>query len=246
MDLRLHRLAVLAALALTGPVACSDGASDPLAPLPVAEGRKGPRPGGGGGGGGGGPFVEDFDVWDPARWTAGDHALGRGWLSPDNVNVAGGLLTLRLPAGTFDGGEIRSADKVRYGTYEARIRAADAPGSLSTFFLYEFSKNAIDEIDVEIRAELGEVWFTTWQRSRQTNHLRVPVAFDPAADFHVYGIDWARGTVRFTIDGVVRATFTSGIPNAAMYVMANAWWPTWSGGDPPASDRAAAYDWIRW
>jgi hypothetical protein len=64
--------------------------------------------------------------------------------------VQGSQLLLRLPAGTLDGGEILSAKRVRYGTFEARVKAAAATGSVTAFFLYEGARSGNDEIDIEL------------------------------------------------------------------------------------------------
>jgi len=213
--------------------------------LPAAEARKG---GGNGppGTGGGDPVQDDFTAWNPDRWTEGDHPLGKGSFRPENVSVADDLLKLRLPADTYDGGEIRSAERLRWGTYEARIRVADAPGSIATFFLYEYTRTNNDEVDIEIFGDGSRrVMFTTWVRGRQTNHVVVVLPFDPSAGFHDYRIEWSPGAVRFAVDGVTRAEFTDGIPSSAMYVMANAWWPVWLDGPTPSEDRTSDYDWIR-
>ena len=215
--------------------ACSEASQSPTAPA-VFE-AKAPVPGGG----------DEFDVWNPSLWVAGDHPLGRGHLDPDNVSVAGGELRLRLPAGTYDGGEVRSLARYGYGTYETRLRVARAPGSLTAFFLYENRRAAIDEIDIEIPGDGGRnVMFTVWTRSRQTNHRVMQLPFDPTADFHTYKIDYARGRVRFYVDGVLMTEFTKGLPSSSMHVMANAWWPTWLSGSTPTLDQWAAIDWIRY
>jgi hypothetical protein len=205
--------------------ACGDGMTTAPVDLPTSEARNnGNGNGRGGPGGDSGESLrqDDFTEWNPDRWTAGDHPLGKGSFYPENVSVGGDLLTLRLPAGTYDGGEIRSAERLRRGIYEARIRAADAPGAITAFFLYEYDYKGSDEVDIEIFGDgTGRVMFTTWVRDRQTNHVEVVLPFDPTADFH------------------------DGIPGSAMYVMANAWWPVWLNGPPPAEDRNAAFDWIR-
>jgi endo-1,3-1,4-beta-glycanase ExoK len=188
-----------------------------------------------------------WDGWDPSRWSVGDHPLGRGYFQPANVAVENGLLLLKMPAGTYNGGEILTRSQYRYGVYEARMRVANAPGSLTAFFLYQGVRNNNDEIDIEIFGDATRtVMFTTWVRGRQTNHRSVTLPFDPRADFHDYRIEWERKSLRFYVDGALMATFTSGIPGAQMYVMANAWWPTWLTGGPAVGNQSAAFDWIRY
>src|SRR5919202_3307557 len=67
-------------------------------------------------------FSDDFDSFDTNRWSKGAHNLGRSYLDPNNVDVADGNLTIKLPANTLNGGEIASNDLYGYGSYSARIK----------------------------------------------------------------------------------------------------------------------------
>jgi len=49
----------------------------------------------------------------------GAHALGRGSVRADHVALGEGAASLTLPAGSFDGAEIRSVERFGYGTYSA-------------------------------------------------------------------------------------------------------------------------------
>ena len=218
----------------------------PDAPASFARGGNGGGKGGGGNGGSGeDPIVEEFDVWDPSAWIAGDHPLGRGWLDPANVSHESTTLLLALPAGSYDGAEIRSASRVRFRNVEVRLRSPSAPGSISAFFLYEFAPRRNDEIDIEILnggTDPGQILFTTWIGGRQTNHIAKTLPFDPAAGFHDYRIEWSRERVRFLVDGGLMQEWTTGVPRDAMYVMSNAWWPTWLSGPKPDTPRLHEID----
>ncbi len=236
-------VAALAVL-LTTAGACSDAALSPTEPelTPTAEFARGGK-----GKPGGDVVTHDFEVLDPSLWEPGNHPLGRGWFRPANVSAVDGNLELRIPAGGYDGGEIRSTDRPRGGVFEARIQAARAPGSLTAFFLYEFTESNIDEVDIEILGDgSGRVLFTTWLRSRQTNHSEVQLPFDPTADFHTYRIELTRKSVSFFVDDALVERFTRDIPWAAMHVMANTWYPTWLSGGPQSTDEATRIDWIRY
>ncbi len=217
----------------------------------LARGGNGGGNGGGGNGGGGNgggddgdsdaPLVEDFDLWDPSAWIPGDHPLGKGWLDPDNVSHGSNTLLLTLPAGSYDGAEIRSASRVQFRNVEVSLRTPEAPGSISAFFLYEFVRRRNDEIDIEIlNDESPEILFTTWVAGKQTNHVRLELSFDPTVDFHNYRIEWSRNRVRFLVDGELMQEWTEGIPRDAMYVMSNAWWPTWMNG--PTLNEARTHE----
>lgn len=189
---------------------------------------------------------EPFDTWDPSLWLTGNHQLGRGWVRSSNVSVQNGELSLTLPANTLDGGEVLSSRRVRYGTYEARLRSSSVMGSITAFFLYEGVRAGNDEVDIELIGGTRRVMFTTWVRGRQTNHQELTLPFDPWAAAHAYRIEYGRNVVRFFVDGVQLAQFSSSLPSAQLHVMANAWWPTWIAGGPYAAPDAAVIEWIRY
>jgi beta-glucanase (GH16 family) len=191
------------------------------------------------------PLDEPFDDLDPSVWQAGDHGLGLSWLDPANVSIAGGLLRLTTPAGTQDGAEIASVERAAGGTFEASMRCGLPGGALCAFFLYEgVQGNRNDEIDIEIIAGTRRLLMTTWVRGRQTNHTEITLSFDPAADFHLYGIERGSGEVAFTVDGVRVQRWTRKLPSRAMKLYANAWWPTWLTGPVPTADAHLEIDWI--
>ena len=195
---------------------------------------------GGGDGGSDAPLVENFDLWDPSAWIPGDHPLGRGLFVPENVSHRGTKLLLTVPAGGYNGAEIKSASPVQFRDVEVRLRTPRAPGSISAFFLYEFVyTDDNDEIDIEIFNDGSrKIWFTTWVDGGliPTNHAEHTLPFDPALRSHNYRIEWSSGWVRFLVDGVLMQEWTEGVPQDAMYVMSNAWWPTWMDG--PTLDKS--------
>lgn len=91
------------------------------------------------------------------------------YLDPNNVGLNGnGQMQMRLPAApsgnacaNVEGGEIRSQESYKYGTYEVRMRIPDAPSSITGFFLY--GGDGMAEIDIEtFNEEQGKVMFTTY------------------------------------------------------------------------------------
>lgn len=48
-------------------------------------------------------FFDDFPTLDGARWTEGDHQLGRSYLNPDNVDVVEGNARFKIPDRTLQG-----------------------------------------------------------------------------------------------------------------------------------------------
>ena len=233
-------------------LACADAPS-PTAPAsvevaaddPTLAGRGNGKGKGGGGGGGEdpAPIVDEMDPWNPAAWIPRDHVLGNSYLDPANVAQGPGTLLLTIPAGTRDGAEIRSADRLRYRSVEATMRTPLVAGSISALFFYELDPRRNDEIDIEIFNDGSRtILFTTWVAGRQTNHAQYTLPFDPSAAYHTYRIEWSPGRVAFLVDGVTYQVWTSGVPRDAMYLMSNLWWPVWLSGPPAASSESLEID----
>ena len=179
-------------------------------------------------------------------FVPGDHALGRSWLAPENVVFGDGTYALNLPAGTTDGAEIRSTTQYKSGVVRTRMRVADAPSSLTGFFLYAAPDYA-SEIDIEILNDsTGTVLLSTYAGGRQSNTETRTLGFDPTAAAHTYEIAWGSGRVAFVVDGVTLRRWTSGVPTAPMNLYANAWFPAWLEGLAPAGTRTTMIDRIEY
>ena len=189
-------------------------------------------------------FRDDFTTFDTRQWTKSSRPFGYGAIDPANVTVANGLLGVRLPSGRLDGGEVRSTSVYRYGTYRARMQVADAPSSLTAFFLYKKPDYA-QEIDIEIFNDSSRrVWFSTYSGGTQTHTVEAQLPFDPTAGFHEYAIDYGPGSVRFLVDGAQMQSWSSGVTRSSMYLYVNAWFPSWLAGQSPSSDRTTSVDWV--
>lgn len=190
-------------------------------------------------------FDDPLDPFDATRWLPQEHPLGLGGFHLANVVPVSGGVRLVLPAGTRDGGEIRSAATLGYGSFEARMRTPFAPGSISAFFLYQGVARS-DELDIEIFNDGSRrVMFTVWTGGRETQNVTTVLPFDPSLGYHDYRIDWAPGGVAFAVDGVVLQRWAKQIPRNQMYLMANAWWPVWLSGNPAPADAFLEIDAIR-
>jgi licheninase len=189
-------------------------------------------------------FRDEFTTLDARQWDKSSRPFGYGSIDPANIGVADGLLGVKLPAGKLDGGEIRSTSLYRYGSFRARIKVADAPSSLTAFFLYKRPDFA-QELDIEIfNDSSGRVMFSTYSGGRQTNTVTKQLPFDPTAAFHEYAIEYDPDRVSFVADGVSVQSWSSGVPRSSMYLYVNAWFPSWLAGERPSSDRFTYVDWI--
>jgi beta-glucanase (GH16 family) len=159
------------------------------------------------------------------------------------VTVGNGALGLALPAVT-GGGEIKSNEAFSSGIFSARMKVADAPSSLTGFFLYAAPDYA-SEIDIEVLNDpSGTVLLSTYAGGRQTHTETRSLGFDPTAAFHDYEIRWLSGKVTFWVDGVKLRGWNNGAPNAPMALFANAWFPSWLAGLEPDGPRVTLIDQI--
>ena len=191
-------------------------------------------------------FRDDFATLDAERWVTITRPFGKGAVDAANVAVASGMLGVKLPAGRLDGGELRTTSLYRFGSFRARIKVADAPSSLTAFFLYK-APDYQSELDIEIFNDTTRrVMFTTYAGGAQTNTVTKLLPFDATAGFHDYAIEWTTGSVRFLVDGTPLQSWTKGVTRSAMYVYLNAWFPSWLGGELPAADRVTSVDWLEY
>jgi licheninase len=192
-----------------------------------------------------GDFRDEFTTFDVHRWYKSSRPFGWGAVDPANVSVTGGTLALELPGGTLNGGEVRTLSLTRYGSYRTRMKVANAPSSLTAFFLYK-KPDFAQELDIEIFNDpSGRVVFSTYSNGSQTTVER-QLGFDPTAGFHEYAIEYDPGSVRFLVDGVELQRFTSGVTRSSMYLHVNAWFPSWLAGTVPGSDRTTSVDWVEY
>ena len=167
-------------------------------------------------------------------------------IDPANVGVSGGLLDVKLPGGTLNGGEVRRLGLTRYGSYRALIKVANAPSSPTAFFLHK-KPDFAQELDIEIFNDpSGRVWYSTYSGGAQTHTVDANLGFDPTAAFHEYAIEYDPGSVRFLVDGVQRQRFTSGVTSSSMYLYVNAWFPSWLAGTRPPNDAFTYVDWVEY
>jgi endo-1,3-1,4-beta-glycanase ExoK len=191
-------------------------------------------------------FRDDFTSFDANRWSATGHLLGRSVLDPLNVSVAGGVLSLLIPGGTVNGGEVQSKTLYKYGSYGIRMRLPNAPSSITGFFLYK-PPDYQSEIDIEVYNDSsGRMMVSTCSGGAQTNTRTILLPFDPTAGFHEYWIDYAANGVRFRVDRQLVQAWSRGVPRTDMYLFANAWFPSWLAGQAPTADRSVSIDWIQY
>jgi endo-1,3-1,4-beta-glycanase ExoK len=135
------------------------------------------------------------------------------------------------------------------------MRAARGQGVISSFFAYR--PVPWDEIDIEF---LGRKT-TAVQANLYVSPTEAPVevtpfptlhdmAFDAAADFHVYAFEWDPTEIRWYVDGALidKSSNPGAIPSLPLRVALNVWPSTdstWAGRLHGGLSASAAYDWVR-
>ena len=189
-------------------------------------------------------FRDEFTAFDTGQWLKVSRPFGYGAVDAANLGVSNGLLGMKLPAGRLDGAEMRTTSLYRYGTYRTRMKLADAPSSLTAFFLYKKPDYA-QEIDIEIFNDASrKVMFSTYAGGAMTHTVTSQLPFDATADFHEYTIEYGPGSARFLADGVQLQSWSNGVTRSSMYLFVNAWFPSWLAGDRPTTDRYTYVDWV--
>lgn len=220
-------------------------------------------------------WEDNFDSFDSARWQLMTHSWdgNLAQFSTTNTKFENGIASLQLtnePTDTakpFRGVEMRSRDTLTYGKIEARAKFAKGSGVVSALVLIYTPWPADDwnELDVEYlgrytdRLQDNAQVYTGTPTVKPVTQSVSPTQFpmivdglaDPSADFHVYGIEWTPNDARFTIDGVVKYTWSSRIERMKLpqNILLTIWASASAGWAGPiqadTAPTAAAYDWIR-
>jgi hypothetical protein len=152
-----------------------------------------------------------------------------------------------------------------------RARNAAIPGVTCFLFLYDEGET-INEIDLEItardtesasstgglssRPECTDIRMNTWAQAsgpglfpRRT--LRSPVIDGAGREislrderFHIYTIEWQKGSVRFYIDNVLQGVIAQIVPESPMNVIFGMRKTPWSGQPDWEGRQTLLIDWI--
>ena len=185
-------------------------------------------------------FVDRVSTDDKAFWRK-SHNWANGWTKNDtgwlaeHASVEDGRLVLRLSdtraAGRpYASGEYQSRAFFGYGRFEARIKAAAAPGVVTGFFTYtgpSFNGDPHHEIDFEFLGKAPRQvqvnYFTDGVGGKET---MIDLGFDASEDFHLYAFEWRPDSIRWFVDGrlVHEETGTRGpLPSAPGKIFLHLW-----------------------
>ncbi len=167
-------------------------------------------------------------------------------------DISNGVLSLSLyeeTPGTYAGAEFRSHVTYGYGYYSTRLKAADCPGVITSFFLYTYYP-VWDEIDIEILGKnMNEVQFNYYTDGVGGHEYAHRLGFNAAEDFHDYGFLWLPESITWYVDGIAVYQATVNLPSHPQQIMMNVWncigHDLWSGRfDPSRLPVKGQYEYI--
>ena len=128
----------------------------------------------------------------------------------------------------FIGGSMRRLKRTHYGSYFARIKAAQGNGIVTGFFTYTGPayQTRHDEIDIEILGRKPNHLHVAWFVDGELKNHFIPLGFDATQDFHDYQFIWTPDDIKWFVDGkMVFETFgyQNPIPKVSGFLFANIW-----------------------
>jgi len=213
-------------------------------------------------------WQDDFNFFDGARWQLMTHTWdgNLAQFSTENTRFQNGILSILLTreptdrVKPFRGVEMRSRDTLTYGKIETRARYGRGSGVVSgSVLIYTpWPPTNWNELDIEYLGAFADrlqfnamVWMGGQPVAPTQFPQMVSLGFDASADFHVYAVEWTPTIVRYTVDGIVKASWNSQI--ALMTLPQNILLTIWASSaaewaGPVVSNSAptqADFDWIR-
>jgi beta-glucanase (GH16 family) len=186
---------------------------------------------------GGGPWIlqdhlsDEFNgtAVDATKWKTDISSWGMWSWRRENVTVADGLLHITARYGEhpragqrmfYTSGILQSRSaSIRFGYFEARIRAAQRDSGVTpAFWAYRSTRDEWTEIDfVELTQQRSSPYLADFNthvfrhpkragakplRESRTRRMN----WHPSADFHVYGCEWTEKRISWYVDGHLVAT----------------------------------------
>lgn len=181
---------------------------------------------------------ERFTAFNSTWWEKGDGAVGTEGdcrFQDQGVDIHDGVLALTIRKETvpasysydhsaekkaydFSCGELRTANKYRYGRIEARFRTPSTPstGFISSLFTYDVENYEWRELDIELEGgrpntmqsnyifgNNADTWNYEWQATRTWGAWeRLHNSPHSTQDWIVYAIEWTPDYVAWFMDGV--------------------------------------------
>lgn len=163
----------------------------------------------------------------------------------DHVQFLNGGQELHLTLDQLSGSGFASKNKYMFGNINMQIKLVqgDSAGTVTAFYLSSQGSNH-DELDFEFLGnKSGEPYVlqtNVYATGKGDREQRIYLWFDPATEFHTYGVIWNAAYILFMVDEVPIRVFmnhkTSGVPypeRQAMGLFSSIWngdsWATQGG-----------------
>ncbi len=184
-------------------------------------------------------YVDLREGYDDDSQQLSDWFMDAGWLEADfsrhNVRFDDRGMSLHITRRNHGPTPYVSAEFQRsgfygYGRYEVVMRAAKAPGIVSSFFTHtdNYLGDPHSEVDFEFVGGKPHEVHTNYFWDGASHAVDIDLGFDASAALHVYAFEWLPTSITWFVDGVeIRrvdsATAAASIPTAASRVIANIW-----------------------
>jgi licheninase len=201
-------------------------------------------------------LVDSFDsfnasLWTKANWAAFSDANRTNSFASANATLSSSRLALKLSNvnGTLaNGAEVDSVNQFSYGLFQVRMKPVAKSGTVSSFFTWRTGN--WDEIDIEfLGKDTTKVQYNHFSNGVGGHEHLDNLGFDAAADYHLYAFEWAPHSLRYYVDGTLRHTTWTDIPDEAQQVIMNVWArndATWAGPFSTSGlPRSASYDYVK-
>ena len=155
------------------------------------------------------------------------------------------------------GGGVISKEHFRYGYYESRFKTQAGAFWHSSFWTYNTkNKTRNTEIDVferdsqydmedgVIKIRQNVIQHSSGKPITLKGSIKLPLNFDPSAEFHVYGMLWEKEQVKFYVDG--KLTNTISYSPAVHPHDDNAIWLSMIARNTAASSTDCLVDYVRY
>lgn len=154
----------------------------------------------------------EFDDYWNAENYAPSHILSSRWR--DNVIVQGGMLYLNnrkefRGGKNWTSGSVTYKKSVGYGYLECKMKISAAIGINNSFWLYNWSREYHHAFEIDIvEAQYPNIVRTNIHdngyREKKSNiqaSKKIEIDKNLSTDFHVFGLEWSRDTLKFYLDG---------------------------------------------
>ena len=176
---------------------------------------------------------EDFSNLDTNKiWLLKSHTFANNLAVFNPLNIQNkNLLVLKLnqtdssktSSKSFEGAEIRTRKKYKYGNFKVLLKAPKGSGIVSGFFLYFPHSSKFKEIDFEfLGKDTCKVYLNHWT-NKQDNGKAVDIPFAFQNEFHEYHLEWRKNFIAWYVDGKELYRAQNFIPKRSMHLVFNIW-----------------------